>query len=113
MAAIVSEHRGTALAVEAPLVDQHAMQTQYAVEGTISSADCASGTGGKVILKVNSSGLRFKIVDIKQLQIAEGNKDISDHAPACAAWTGRRARLYFYQLKDKEFAGELSTVQFL
>lgn len=112
MATIVSEHRGTALAAEAPLVDKHAKETQYAVEGTISSADCASGAGGKVILKVNSSGLRFKIVDIKQLQIAEGNKDISDHAPACADWQGRRARLYFYQLKDKEFAGELSTVQF-
>jgi uncharacterized membrane protein len=112
MATIFSEHRGTALAAEAPLVDKHAKETQYAVEGTISSADCASGAGGKVILKVNSSGLRFKIVDIKQLQIAEGNKDISDHAPACADWQGRRARLYFYQLKDKEFAGELSTVQF-
>jgi hypothetical protein len=63
-----SEHRGTALAAEAPLVDQHAKETQYAVEGTISSADCASRTGGKVILKVNRSGLRFKVVDIKQLQ---------------------------------------------
>ena len=82
------------------------------MEGTITAADCGKGAGGKVILMVNRSGLRFKIVDIKRLQIAEGNKDISDHAPACAEWKGRRARLYFYQLKDKEFAGELSTVQF-
>jgi hypothetical protein len=56
--------------------------------------------------------MRFKIVDITELQIAEGNQDISGHAPACADWKSRRARLYFYKLKDQEFAGELSTVQF-
>jgi tetratricopeptide (TPR) repeat protein len=109
---VLSERSGAAPAAKEPPVNKHEKETQYAVEGTISSADCPSGAGGKVILKVNSSGLRFKIVDIKQLQIAEGNQNISDHAPACADWKGRRARLYFYQLNDKEFAGELSTVQF-
>jgi multidrug efflux pump subunit AcrA (membrane-fusion protein) len=109
---VLSEHSGAAPAAKEPLVNKHDKETEYAVEGTISSADCPSGAAGKVILKVNNSGLRFKIADIKQLQIAEGSKDISDHAPACVDWKGRRARLYFYQLKDKEFAGELSTVQF-
>jgi tetratricopeptide (TPR) repeat protein len=109
---ILSERSGAAPSAKEPLIDKHDKETQYAVEGIISSADCPSGAGGKVVLMVNRAGLRFKIVDIKQLQIAEGNKDISDHAPACAEWKGRRARLYFYQLKDKEFAGELSTVQF-
>jgi tetratricopeptide (TPR) repeat protein len=112
LATIVSEYSETAPSTGEPLVNKHDKETQYAVEGTITAADCGKGAGGKVILMVNRSGLRFKIVDIKRLQIAEGNKDISEHAPACAEWKGRRARLYFYQLKDKEFAGELSTVQF-
>jgi tetratricopeptide (TPR) repeat protein len=109
---VLSERSGAAPAAKEPPVNKYEKETQYAVEGTISSADCPSGAGGKVILKANGSGLRFKIVDVKQLQIAEGNRNISDHAPACADWKGRRARLYFYQLNDKEFAGELSTVQF-
>jgi tetratricopeptide (TPR) repeat protein len=109
---VLSERSGAAPAAKEPPVNKHEKETLYAVEGTISSAHCPSGADGKVILKVNGSGLRFKIVDIKQLQIAEGNQNISDHAPACADWKGRRARLYFYQLNDKEFAGELSTVQF-
>ncbi len=109
---VLSGRSGAAPAAKEPPVNKHEKETQYAVEGTISSADCPSGAGGKVILKVNGSGLRFKIVDVKQLQIAEGNQNISDHAPACADWKGRRARLYFYQLNDKEFAGELGTVQF-
>jgi pyruvate/2-oxoglutarate dehydrogenase complex dihydrolipoamide acyltransferase (E2) component len=95
-----------------PPVDRHAKETQYAVEGIISLADCGNGAGGKVTLTVNKSGLRFKIVKLSELQIAEGDKDVSDHPPACAEWKGRRARLYFYQLKEKEFAGELSTIQF-
>ncbi len=112
LAAIVAERSGTASATKEPVVNKHDKETQYAVEGTIEAADCGSDGGGKVILMVNKSGMRFKIVDIEELQIAEGNKDVSDHAPACADWKGRRARLYFYKLKDKEFAGELSTVQF-
>ena len=112
LAAIVAERSGTASATKEPVVNKHDKETQYAVEGTIAAADCGSDGGGKVILMVNKSGMRFKIVDIEELQIAEGNKDVSDHAPACADWKGRRARLYFYKLKDKEFTGELSTVQF-
>ncbi len=112
LATIVPGRNGTTPSAEESVVNKHDKETQYAVEGTIASADCAGGAGGKVLLMVNRSGLRFKIVDIKQLQVAEGNTDVSDHAPACADWKGRRARLYFYQLKDKEFAGELSTVQF-
>jgi tetratricopeptide (TPR) repeat protein len=112
LATIVSGRNGTTPSAEESVVNKHDKETQYAVEGTIASADCAGGAGGKVLLMVNGSGLRFKIVDIKQLQVAEGNKDVSDHAPACVDWRGRRARLYFYPLKDKEFAGELSTVQF-
>ncbi len=111
LAAVVAERSGTASSTKQPIANKHDTETQYAVEGTIAAADCASG-GGNVILMVNKSGMRFKIVDLTELQIAEGNKDISDHAPACADWKGRRARLYFYKLKDKEFAGELSTVQF-
>jgi tetratricopeptide (TPR) repeat protein len=111
LTAVVAERSGTASSTKQPIANKHDTETQYAVEGTIAAADCASG-GGNVILMVNKSGMRFKIVDLTELQIAEGNKDISDYAPACADWKGRRARLYFYKLKDKEFAGELSTVQF-
>jgi hypothetical protein len=32
--------------------------------------------------------------------------------PACANWKGRRARLYFYKLKSKEYMGDLDTIQF-
>jgi tetratricopeptide (TPR) repeat protein len=109
---VLSQPTAAPSSAKDPPINKHDKETQYAVEGIISSADCATGAPGKVILTVNRSGLRFKFQDIKQLQVAEGNKDISDHAPPCADWKGRRARLYFYQLKDKEFAGELSTVQF-
>ncbi len=112
LTAIVAERRGTADSTKEPVVNKHDKETQYAVEGTIEAADCGSEGDGKVILMVNKSGMRFKIVNFEELQVAEANKDISDHAPVCADWKGRRARLYFYKLNDKKFAGELSTVQF-
>jgi hypothetical protein len=54
----------------------------------------------------------FLILDFDDQQILIKNDDVSSHPPACLEWKGRRAKLFFYKLKEKEYAGELSTVQF-
>ncbi len=85
--------------------------TEFAVEGNVASADCGNGPG-KVTLSVNKTAMKFRFADSATLQVVTTAKQDSAEPPACSNWKGRRVRLYFYKLKDKEFLGELDTIQF-
>ena len=85
--------------------------TEFAVEGNVASADCGNGPG-KVTLSVNKTAMKFRFADFATLQVVTTAKQDSAEPPACSNWKGRRVRLYFYKLKDKEFLGELDTIQF-
>lgn len=87
-------------------------RTEFAVEGVISSAECNPESSGKVILTVNHVGMKFLYSSLSTLYVVSTAKEDSGQTPVCAEWKGRRARLYFYQTKDKPYAGDLETVQF-
>jgi tetratricopeptide (TPR) repeat protein len=94
-----------------PPAATHPPGQEYAVEGNIASADCAGGPG-KVILSVGKTVMKFRFSDFASLQVVASTKQKSDEPPACGTWKGQRVRLYFYKLKDKEYMGELDTIQF-
>ena len=87
-------------------------RTEFAVEGVISAAECKAETNGNVTLTVNRVGMKFRYSSLSTLYVASTAKEDSGQAPACSEWKGRRARLYFYQTKDRPYAGELNTIQF-
>ena len=95
-----------------PPNSKHANETEYAVEGIIASADCNTDTSGKVTLTINRAGMKFVYPSLKALNLVSTVKEDAGTAPACSAWKGRRVRLYFYQTKDKSYAGEVDTIQF-
>jgi tetratricopeptide (TPR) repeat protein len=97
---------------EGPPINKHEGENEYAIEGTVASAECGSDSPGKVILTANTRTLMFRISRLDDLQVLVKNEDVSEHPPACSEWRTRRARLFFYKWKDKEFYGELSTIQF-
>src|SRR6516164_3615207 len=70
------------------------------------------GRSGKVTLSVNNAGMKFQYSTLNKLYVVSTAKEIPGRAPACTDWKGRRARLYFYQTKDRPYAGELNTIQF-
>jgi hypothetical protein len=84
---------------------------EYSVEAYITAADCGSGPG-KVSISLNKTILNFKYRDLSEVQVVSAAKQDSGQAPACSNWKGRRARIYFFKVKDKMFAGDLSTIQF-
>lgn len=104
--------RDSAVTSGTPSASKHANQIEYALEGTITSADCNPESTGKVTLTVNHVGLKFLYSSLNALQVVSSAKEDSGEVPACSTWKGRRARLYFYQTKDKPYAGELETIQF-
>jgi len=87
-------------------------RAEYAVEGILSAAECNPESSGKVTLTVNHVGMKFQYASLNALNVVSTAKEDSGQAPACGAWKGRRVRLYFYQTKDRPYAGELDTVQF-
>ncbi len=108
-----SSKKGAAVSSpEGPPVNKHAGENEYAVEGTVFTADCAPGSPAKVTLTVNKATMSFRIPSFDDLQVLVNNVDVSAHPPACSEWKGKHARLYFYKLKNKEYTGELSTIQF-
>jgi tetratricopeptide (TPR) repeat protein len=93
--------------------NNHAGENEYAVEGIVFSAECANRAPAKITLTVNSKRtMVFRFPSLKDLQVLVRNDDVSDHPPPCTEWEGRHVRLFFYKLKDREFSGELSTIQF-
>lgn len=85
---------------------------EYMLEGVVTAAECNANSSGRVTLTVNRSAMRFLYSSLAKLQVVEGLTEDSGNAPACPDWKGRRARLFFYQTKDKPYAGELQTIQF-
>ncbi len=97
---------------EGPPINKHEGENEYAIEGTVFFAECARDSPGKVTLTANSRTLTFRIPSLDDLQVLVKNEDVSEHPPACSEWRARRARLFFYKWKGKEYYGELSTIQF-
>lgn len=100
------------LTYDPPVVNKHSGEDEYSVNGTILSSECHSGLPGKLALSVNTHTLNFIIPDMTELQILLKTEDVSSHPPPCAQWKGRHAVLFFYKLKNKQYFGELSTLQF-
>ena len=95
-----------------PVVAAHEGEDEWAVEGNVLSADCGTGQG-KVAISEGKATLRFRVRDFASLDVATTAKQDKNAPPLCANWKSRRVRVYFYKLKDKDFTGELSTLQFL
>jgi Tfp pilus assembly protein PilF len=94
-----------------PTNDAHRGESEYAVEGNIAAADCGGGPG-KVTISFGKSIMSFRFADFARLETVTTAKQDSDKVPACSDWKGRHVRLYFYKVKDKQFAGDLNTIQF-
>jgi tetratricopeptide (TPR) repeat protein len=89
--------------------DAHQGETEWAVEGNVVSAACADG---KLTIAVGTTTMSFRFAGLDVIDVVSTAKADAGKAPACENWKGRHIRLYFYKVKDKQFMGELSTLQF-
>jgi tetratricopeptide (TPR) repeat protein len=92
----------------------HQGESEWAVEGNIVAAACGDGPG-KVAIGVGKTTMYFRFPSFDAIDVVSMAKEDSGKAPTCGNWKGRRVRLYFFKVKnkDKEFIGEVSTLQFL
>jgi len=93
------------------VIEDHPGETEYAVEGYVSAADCGGGPG-KISITVGKATMNFRFKDFAGVYVVSTAQQDSGEAPACAKWQGRRARVYFYKVVGKQLTGDVSAVQF-
>ena len=104
-----SSEDSTKLSASVPVKDKRAL---YMIEGVIADAECNQSSTGRVALTVNQSVMKFIYPSLTKLKVVDGLIEDSGKSPGCSDWKGHRVRLFFYQTKDRPYAGELQTVQF-
>ena len=90
---------------------KHTTGTEFAFEGKIASVDCGKAPG-KITLSANNALLKFHFADFAAVDVVTSVAQDSGEPPACANWKGRRVRLYLYNSTEKDYLGEVNTIQF-
>jgi Tfp pilus assembly protein PilF len=86
----------------------------YDLQGRITTVNCASGVPGTLTLNIQSVLMKFRYSDFSKVQMSSGGDSPgagSRDLPACASLKGRRARVTFHPAANKDYDGELISVQ--
>ena len=86
----------------------------YDLQGRITAVNCASGVPGILTLNIQSVLMKFHYSDFSKVEMSSGGNSpgAGSHAlPACATLKGRRARVTFHPAPNKDYDGELISVQ--
>jgi tetratricopeptide (TPR) repeat protein len=88
----------------------------YALEGQVTSIDCAKATDGRLGLRTHSIVMEFHYRDRKDLKVSSvataTTTATAKPDPTCASWKGRKVRVVFYPTPEQSFDGELVEIQF-
>jgi Tfp pilus assembly protein PilF len=86
--------------------------TWYAIEGEISDSDCSAKPEVTIDLTVDGEPIVFHAADLSKvtLRLADALKGPS--APSCGAWKGRKVTVRFRATSGKEYAGEITELDF-
>jgi Tfp pilus assembly protein PilF len=86
----------------------------YNLQGRITAVNCASGVPGILTLNIQSVLMKFHYSDFSKVEVSTtGNSPStgSGALPTCASLKGRRASVTFHPAPDKDYDGELISVQ--
>lgn len=79
-----------------------------ATEGTIGSVDCSRMPALMLTLRGNKP-LRFHAADFHAVNVSGGSGE-TPRTDACEAWKGKKVRLWFLPVKDKNYLGEITDI---
>jgi Tfp pilus assembly protein PilF len=86
----------------------------YNLQGRITAVNCASGVPGILTLNIQSVLMKFHYSDFSKVEMSNGDNSAGagSHAlPSCASLKGRRARVTFHPAPNKDYDGEVISVQ--
>lgn len=86
----------------------------YDLQGRITAVNCANGVPGTLTLNTQSVLMKFHYSDFSKVEMSIGGNSPGAGPralPVCASLKGRRVRVTFHPSPDKDYDGELISVQ--
>jgi len=94
----------------APAVKQHT--TEDSLEGTIQKMDCIEGDDSRLYLLVGKKTLKFRVGDLNDVDMTTAKTGDDADVPPCPDWKGHRVKVFFRQVPNRDYAGDLVAVEF-
>ncbi|MFI5097944.1 MAG: hypothetical protein ACHQT6_08240 [Candidatus Acidiferrales bacterium] len=86
--------------------------TDYFLEGTIQKMDCVEGDSSRLSLLVDKTALKFRVGDLNDVDMTSAKTGNDDDVPPCTDWKGHRVKIFFRQVANKDYAGDLVAIEF-
>jgi hypothetical protein len=101
----------TAESLPPPAVKRH-YTTDSFLEGTIQKMDCTEGDTSRLYLLVDKTALKFRVGDLNDVDMTSAKTGDDADVPPCSDWKGHRVKVFFRQVTNKDYAGDLVAVEF-
>jgi tetratricopeptide (TPR) repeat protein len=97
-----------------PAVEPSAPATPraYSMVGTITDVNCAAAPQVRITLKAQTIVMHLHSGDFSQVAIKSAGKDSAEKKPVCAALRGRSAHVSYKLVSEKDWDGELVSIEF-
>ena len=102
---------GTAESPPPPAAKQHHTTDSF-LEGTIQKMDCTEGDRSRLYLLVDKTALQFRVGDLNDVDMTSAKTGNDADVPPCSEWKGHRVKIFFRQVTNKNYAGDLVAVEF-
>jgi tetratricopeptide (TPR) repeat protein len=84
----------------------------YSMVGTITDVNCALAPQIRMTLKAQTIVMHLRSGDFSQVEIKSAGANAAEKKPACVALRGRSARVSYQLVSEKEWDGELVSIEF-
>jgi tetratricopeptide (TPR) repeat protein len=95
-----------------PSAAKHHHTTDYFLEGTIQKMDCTQGDTSRLYLLVDKTTMKFRVGDLNDVDMTVAKTGDDANVPPCPDWKGHRVKIFFRQVLNKDYAGDLVAVEF-
>jgi tetratricopeptide (TPR) repeat protein len=102
---------GTAESLPPPAVKHHHTTDSF-LEGTIQKMDCTEGDSSRLYLLVDKTALQFRVGDLNDVDMTSAKTGDDADVPPCSDWKGHRVKVFFRQVTNKDYAGDLVAIEF-
>jgi hypothetical protein len=74
--------------------------------------DCTEGDSSRLYLLVDKTALQFRVGDLNDVDMTSAKTGNDADVPPCPDWKGHRVKIFFRQVTNKDYAGDLVAIEF-
>jgi hypothetical protein len=83
-----------------------------AIEGVIASADCSAAPQVDINVNLSAGVTTFRAANFASLPVTAASGTSQPSLDTCSKWAGRKVKLWFNYTSGKDYAGEITKIDF-